>query len=183
MKQPMMILLGTAALLASGPAQAAQAAQCLTRDEAQSMIGYVLPAALTSAQTTCRGAVAAGGFMTTDMGAMIASYDAAKAGFWPGAKSAFLKLGGEQTAMFGGMSDEALRPLFDSFIPMAINDLIKPKDCGTIEQAAQLLAPLPPGNAAGLVALALALTNRDQPQPATRVNRSGARGLNLTICS
>lgn len=158
--------MAAAACVALFQVQAAQAQQCLTEREMSGLAAFALPSVMSGTMKTCRPHLAAGGFFAAEGESLLQRYAAGKAAAWPAARAAFLKLGGKQGDMqdtIARLPDEALQPFAEAIVADMVGTSIKPAQCGTIERAARLLAPLPPENTAQLIAFIVAAVNKPKP--------------------
>ena len=148
--------------LGSGTAQAAQ--PCLTPVEASALAAYALPSAITGTTKRCAPTLAPGAFLRNGGADLANRYAARKAANWPGAKQAFIKIGGvskdEGMAMLTALPDPSLQQLLDTMIEGVVAQQIPTERCGEIDRIVGLLAPLPPQNTADLVAVMLGLAGK-----------------------
>ncbi|EGD58599.1 hypothetical protein Y88_0656 [Novosphingobium nitrogenifigens DSM 19370] len=159
----------TVTLLSLGSATVAQAQQdaCLTQGDLAGMFAFALPTVIDSATQTCRPVLARDGFLASQGTALADRYRTGQSAAWPVAKAAVLKVaagrsgGVERYASF--LPDSALQPFATGMIGQFIDTAIHPADCAEIEQALHFVAPLPPENAAGLIALVVARLDRARP--------------------
>lgn len=173
-----LLALRGAALLAIVPGVAQAAAPvCLTRTEATGLVAYSLPQVIRGSGNRCQTTLPAGSFLPANARSMAQRYEAQKAGYWPQAKQAFLKVGSARdpgmAQVFRQMPDDLLQQLLDVAVEGIIVQAIPLTSCGTIDTAASLLAPLPPENLAGVIALAMEVGKKAEPA-------KGAAGI--TIC-
>lgn len=150
------LVAGVLALLPAGTASAAAPA-CLTRTEATGLVGYALPQVIRGSGKRCQSTLPSGAFLTVKANAMAQRYETQKAGYWPQAKQAFLKVGSAKdpamAQIFRSMPDESLQKLVDAAVEGIVVQAIPLDKCLTIDSAASLLSPLPPENMAGVIAL------------------------------
>lgn len=147
-------------LLGLGANARAEARHCLTHAEASAMIGYALPDLLGGLRDKCRSAIAPTSFLTARSGAMEAQYRQQSDTLWPQARTAFLKMVGEDKTL-EKMPDSAVRPFLASAFATAITDDIDPADCPTVDGVVEMLAPLPPQNLARLIGIIIAADDKD----------------------
>ncbi|MFD2579100.1 hypothetical protein ACFSTD_11890 [Novosphingobium colocasiae] len=89
-----LLALRGAALLAIAPGMAQAATPvCLTRTEATGLVAYSLPQVIRGSGKRCQTTLPAGSFLPANAGSMAQRYETQKAGYWPQAKQAFLKVG------------------------------------------------------------------------------------------
>lgn len=154
-----------AALLAAAPGMA-QAAEgpCLTPREFASLAGYALPSIITGTTQRCASTLAPDAFLRRSGADLSARYSARKATEWPGARSAFIKLSSSNESstskLIAGMPDTSLQQMLDGMMAGMIGQQIPLERCGTIDNVIRLLSPLPPQNAAELIAVAVGLTSK-----------------------
>lgn len=151
--------------LVPGIAAAAQPV-CLTRTEAKSLFGYALPQVIDGAGQRCAQSLPEGAYMRRHGKELVARYSGQKERYWPGARTAFLKLGAKKDKQFGQIAsqlpDESLRPLMDVTVSGLVSQAIPLDACEKIDLALDLLSPLPPENTAGLIALLVEVTAKAQ---------------------
>ena len=146
-------------------AAAADAKPCLTEAEAQALISAVLPDVFQQVGRVCSSALPQQAMLRGGLPALVARYQAPADLAWPQALAAFAKIGGKDVA---GLDPRLLRPMVGPMLATTIADDIKPGDCPTINRAVELMAPLPPANTAGLVALLASAADKgkqDSPLP------------------
>lgn len=164
-----MLAAALALAVAAAPAMAEAADQqtCVTQAEFAALVGYALPTVLGQVGQTCAASLPADAYLKINAAAVTAHYAPYKPAAWPGAKAAFMKLGGgrggDADKLIGALPDEALQGIIDATIPQILGSKIKTKDCRTIDRAVQLLAPLPPENTSALVSLIVAAATADKP--------------------
>lgn len=158
--------IAAAALVAMCHAHTAFAQQCITEGEMTGLAAFALPSVMTGTMRTCRPHLSADGFFATEGDKLIGRYATGRAGSWPAAKAALLKLGGKQGEMdetIARLPDEALQPFAEAMVTEMVGSGIKPDQCVAIERAARLLAPLPPQNTAELVTFMIATVAKPKP--------------------
>jgi hypothetical protein len=171
---------GLVALAALASASAAQAAHqtCLTQAELDATVVYALPTAIEATARTCRPMLARDGYLASAGADLAARYRAGQAMAWPVARSALIKLqGGGLGKMAALLSDSTLQDLAAGAIAQFVAQTVHPGDCAEMEHALQLMAPLPPENTAGLIALAVLRSERSR-----QGGKSTAPGPHLPIC-
>lgn len=145
----------------------AQAAEppCLAPAEFTAVSTYALPSLIRGAVSRCGPALPADAFLRTGGEALARKYDLGKAASWPRAKTAFLKVGTvvnpQVSGLFGAMPDATLRPLADGSMVSLVGQKLPTERCASLSRAVELVAPLPPANAAELIGLAAGLWARD----------------------
>jgi hypothetical protein len=151
------LALSAAAALAAAPGIARAAEPpCLTRAEFSALASYALPSAIGGASARCAPALGPTAYLPTRGGELSARYGSRKNANWPAAKSAFLKLSAETNSransLIRQLPDDSLREMLDLMVEGLVSQEIPPEKCGTIDELVRLLAPLPPENAAALIA-------------------------------
>lgn len=175
-------LAGALALLSATQAQAAVTRQsCITPDEVQGLVGYILPALLDRVAGTCAPHVSRGGYMKARLPGLIAELDNGRDAAWPAAKSAFLKFGSPKDARevegFSALPDDALRPIVDQAFTEEFAAKIPASSCPDVEEVLQALEPLPAGNTVRVLSVVLTLAARgDKGFPACVRGGEKARG-------
>lgn len=154
--------LGAGLALAQG--QAAFAADCLSEDEVNGLVGYALPSVIDGAMKACKPHLAANGYFAMRGGEFLNRYAARKNANWPVAKGAFLKLGGakdpKMTETIKSLPDTALQPFVEGMVSEMVGGEIKASQCTAIERGVRILAPLPPENTAELIAFVVVLADK-----------------------
>lgn len=143
-------------------AQAAVAAPCLTASEFGSLSSYALPSIITGANERCSAALPADAWLRRNGGELAARYAVAKPAAWPGAKTAFLKVGGglgnaQAVDLLKSMPDSALQTMLDSLIAGMVSQRLPTDRCASVDRLVRLLSPLPAESTAELIALAAGL--------------------------
>lgn len=150
---------------------------CLAPAEFTALATYTLPGAVTAIAERCTTTLPADAFLRTGAGDLAARYRLSSEAAWPGAKAAFLKVSAAvdpaSAGLIGAMPDQALRGLVGSLFSGTIAAHVRLDDCGTIDRALALLAPLPPEATAELIGVAVGLGTRGGP----------AHIGQITICS
>ena len=146
----------------SGTSVAAPKA-CMTDPEVTALVAYMAPPALRSATKTCSPSLGASSFLATSGAALAARFQEHADRNWPQARSAMLKLTGEDGSdaakMLTGISDNALRELMNAGLVQAVTSDIKIKDCPKIDRLVRSLAPLPAEPVTLLVAVLMSFGN------------------------
>jgi hypothetical protein len=156
-----------AALLVTTPQIADAAARsrdkaCVTREQVASLGLFVLPSVLPIVVERCRSALPANAWLTLEGPAYAERLAAGREANWPGARAAFEKFSGEATP--DGISDTTLRSLVDDAVRAKLPAEIKRAHCPQIDEAARLLAPLPPENLAGIAAMLLEFGSKEDDE-------------------
>lgn len=150
-----------AALLVTIPGVASAASPCLTPPEFAAVAQFALPSVISGAAARCAPALSTDSFLRHDGAAMSARYAEASRQSWPQAKQAFLKLsaadGKDASGMLASMPDDSLKQIVDGFVQGAVVSRLPIEQCPLVDQVIRLIAPLPAGNTAQLVATLVAL--------------------------
>jgi len=165
-------ILIAAALLAAPPAPPAKPSgppPCLTRGEVTDLTLFLLPALLDGAAEQCRASLPAGAYLLTG-GRTLSQRLMADTSHGPGAIAAIRKVAGD--GLPPELSPDTLRGIAHDMLGKAMLSEVKPADCATINEAAELLAPLPPQNIGGLIAVGLSIAGR----------KAGKSGPKLSLC-
>ncbi len=153
-------------------APVAFAQDCIAKQDLTDATIYAVPVLIEGFQATCSAHLAPNGFFAKKGKAFVAPYAAMQADRWPGtmrAVMAFATKGGKQaddagmTEIFQSMPPETLRPFVDAILSQKFGESLKPSDCGKVERAMELLAPLPPENVGGLLTFVLDMTGAKEP--------------------
>jgi hypothetical protein len=166
-------ILLAAALLAAPPTPAPRPAPpppCFTRAEVTDLTLFLLPALLNGAAEQCRPSLPAGAYLLNG-GRALSQRLMADTSHGPGAVSAIRKIAGDSIP--AALTPETLRGLAVDMLGKQLLASVKPADCGALNEAAELLAPLPPENIGGLIAVGIAFG-------ASKASKSGA--LKVSIC-
>ncbi len=152
----------TVALLAAVPTLARAAEPpCLAPAEFTSLAEYALPSIISGTAQRCDAALAPGAFLHRGGAELIQRYAQRKPEAWPGAKAAFIKLSTTSDAdankLIRSLPDASLQQMLDSLMTGLVAGRVPIDRCATIDRVIGLLAPLPPSNAAELIALAVGL--------------------------
>ena len=147
--------------LLPGLARAAEP-PCLTPAEFTSLASYVLPNIITGTSQRCAAVLPGDAWLTRNGADLASRYASTKAKSWPGAKAAFLKMGGpmgdpQTTDLIRNLPDTTLQPMIDGLVEGVVSQKLPADRCPTIERMVRLLSPLPAENTAELIALAVGL--------------------------
>ncbi|WP_420382939.1 hypothetical protein [Novosphingobium sp.] len=152
----MTVLRAMLALVALGSATAAQAASdsCMTPAELNATLVYALPSVIDATAQFCRPVLARDGYLASQGAGLSARYRMGQAGAWPVARAAVLKIAGGGLGKFAALlPDGTLQDMASGYVQQFVVQGVHPGDCADIESALALMAPLPPENTAGLIAL------------------------------
>ena len=157
-------IVASAALLALPGAVHAAEPPCLTRAEFSGLAAYALPSVMRGANARCEPALGPGAYLSTKGDRLVERYEARKDANWPMAKAAFLKIDGKGTDKTNGilklLPDDTQQEMFDQILEALVVQEIPTEQCGTIDEFARLLAPLPAQNMAELLTLIVALAGK-----------------------
>ena len=157
-----MIKLLLAAALLTPTTQVAPPRPCLDRADVNEVTLFLLPLALDGLAEKCRAALPANAYLLTGGRALSTRVAAASSTHWQGARAAFEKISGEK--VLKSVSEATMTQLFRELAKGELIDKLKPADCSDVNEAAELLAPLPPENLGGLVRLLMRAANAN-PEP------------------
>ena len=154
-------LLLSSPALAQTAATAKAPASCLTQAEFTGIVTYALPSVLEGASRRCAQALPATAYLPSKGAALATRYTAQKNASWPEARKALFKISGSRgdatVNMLRQLPDESLKPIADVMVEGLVAQEIPLEDCTTVNRFAELLAPLPAENTAGLITLLAAM--------------------------
>ncbi len=159
--------IGAAAFLLITP-QVAVAAEipCLTAQETTALATYAMPSVITSTTQRCSASLGKESWIARNGEQMAQRYAANKAGAWPVAKAALLKLSGssndQMLSMMKTLPDNTLQELADTLVSGSVAEQIKTARCGVIDRFMALISPLPPENTTELIALTLGILSQGE---------------------
>ncbi len=151
---------GLVAVAALFVTPAAQAAQCLTRTEANGVIAFALPSVITGLEGRCRAVLPKDSALSTlglDM-AVRMKPDADRA--WPAAKAAIGKMSKAELPAFLG--DSMIRQLMEATIAAGLTESMTADNCPTVDRFIDILSPLPAENLTGLMTLLVEIGMKSQ---------------------
>jgi hypothetical protein len=125
---------------------------CFTRAEVTDLTLFLMPALLNGAAEQCRPNLPANAYLLNG-GRALSQRLMADTSHGPGAVAAIRKFAGD--SLPPALTPETLRSMAVDMLGKQLLTSVKPTDCGALNEAAELLAPLPPENVGGLVAVAL----------------------------
>jgi hypothetical protein len=166
------ILLAAALLAAPPPVVVMSKAPpppCFTRAEVTDLTLFLLPALLNGAAEQCRPNLPANAYLLNG-GRALSQRLMADTSHGPGAVSAIRKIAGDSIP--AALTPETLRGLAVDMLGKQLLTSVKPADCGALNEAAELLAPLPPENIGGLIAVGITVG----------ANKAGPGGPKVSIC-
>lgn len=162
----MKIVIGALLLAATQAATAAPAPPCMTKAEFTDMSLFVLPALLEGAADKCQALLPADAYLPTGGRALAARLSAESDTHADGAITAFAKFGDGKLP--DGISSDTVGSFVRDMARTAPFKKMGAKDCAQIDEAAGLLAPLPPQNLASLVRLLLIASSKKDKRPPVR---------------
>jgi hypothetical protein len=158
---------------------------CLSQNEARSLLTYALPNVISGTAKRCQSALPADSYLRQHGNALAARYAANKARYWPDAKAAFLKMSAAKDQQIGqfarNLPDESMQPLVGLAVEGMVSQNIGLESCEDIDLAIDLLSPLPPENAAGLIALFVEIGAEAGRQRAASTGKQASLG-GFAIC-
>lgn len=164
----MRCLAALAALAITAAPVSARAAEppCLTPAEFTSLSSYALPSIITGTAQRCATSLPPGAWLNRNGDRLAARYAQNRADVWPAAKAAFVKLssrsggGGDAANFIRTLPDATQQQMLDALISGMVVQQLPPSRCDVVDQMVRVLSPLPPENAAELIALAVGIGAR-----------------------
>lgn len=147
---------------------AVQAAQCLTRTEANGVIAFALPSVITSLEGRCRAVLPKTSALSTLGLDMAAKMKPESDRAWPAAKAAIGKMSKAELPAFLG--DSVIRSILEAAITEGMVEEVKPDACPMVDRFINVLSPLPAENLTGLMTLLVEIAMK----PETNNNRQKA---------
>lgn len=150
------------AITATPVAAAAAEPPCLTPAEFTALSSYALPSIITGTAQRCAASLPPGAWLNQNGDRLASRYALGRTEVWPAAKAAFVKLsssaGGSDAASFiQALPDATQQQMLDALISGMVVQQLPPSRCGVVDQMVRVLSPLPPGNTAELIALAVGI--------------------------
>lgn len=156
----------------------AQNANCVAQDDMTAATIYAMPLIVETLQHSCRQELSATGFLARKGASFAQPYRSLQLRNWPAtarvlaaysASPEMKKLTGqndlgELSSFLRNQPPELLRPIVDASIKTLAGSKIRKDDCSKIERGMELIAPLPPENAGGIVTFILDVTETDGPK-------------------
>lgn len=150
-----------------GSAQSVSAAEpCLTRDEFNDMSLFMLPAVLDGAASKCQAFLPADAYLLNDGKARARQLASSGDDRKGRAIAAFAKIGGEKLPE--GLSVDTLAGLVQDMAKADLFKRLTGPDCTKVNEVAELLAPLPSENLAGLIRLLIEFGGKGDKTPPFR---------------
>ena len=136
-----------ALLVTAAPAQAAER-PCVTRAQLEAMALFALPPMLEAMAAKCGPHLPAQAYLLNGGRTLSQSLAGESAAAWPEASLALRAMSDDMPT---GLSAETMRGMVRDMATSEIK--LKPDECVRINHLGELLAPLPPRNLAGVVAM------------------------------
>ena len=153
------------ALVASTQAQAAEAQRCLNRGELRGLVAYVLPSVAEMVIERCKTRVPANAFLNTRGPQLVKGLRAGQSAAWPMARSAFIKLAGdegeEMAEMIEALPESTAGPIVEKVVEDEFGSSFKVKDCADIDRVLGTMAPMQASNFVDLFTEVLIIGGRD----------------------
>lgn len=168
-----------ATLLSFGTAHAATPGTCVTREEMHGIVGYALPTAYASVRQACSGRLAKSSYLASRGDEMELQLLAGRDAAWPGAKSAFAKLGGTKSDIdLAKLPDSAVRPMVDALFGQKLVEEIGKRmnsdDCADASNIMERAAPLGAANLVELITeVAMVVLRKDKKMPTCSAKTAG----------
>ena len=159
MKIRVPVALALLGMAQSAVAQTSEPAKCLSVDQAEALVTYILPKAIDASRAACSTSLSASSALMIDNSERLANYRIASESAWPKAKSAVTILAGDKLPP--DMDDALLRPIADAMFSKLIGEEIKPKDCALINKIYGDLEPMPAANLASLAITIVQASTKD----------------------
>lgn len=139
----------------------AAAPPCLTPREFGAVTRFALPAAITGANQRCAATLPADAFLPREGAALAARYAQAAAASWPDARAALLRIAGDGDHGLGATlrstPDPSLQEMVRGTVAGFVAGRLPIERCPAVDTILHLLAPLPPGDTAQLIATVVGL--------------------------
>lgn len=149
MKPSSMKLAAVLAVVSLPAAAVAQTpAKCLTGDEAEGLMTFALPGAVTALSKKCTPHLPATAALVQSAPVIAGKYQIEADKAAPVAKQAFDKISGMPLAV--NMNDAVFKGLIDVAMGAGLTERLKPGDCGQVNRFVDILQPLPARNMAQL---------------------------------
>ncbi|WP_380877037.1 hypothetical protein ACFB49_11180 [Sphingomonas sp. DBB INV C78] len=140
------------------PAKPGTPGTCITRPQLEALITYALPALIDGVADKCSATLAPDSFLTRSGPGLAQRYRAESDRHWPMARSAVASMAGEE---LGRLGEATQKTMVSTLVGAAISEAIKPKDCPAVNEAVELLSPLPADNLGRLTAMLAILGSKD----------------------
>ncbi|SNS06511.1 hypothetical protein SAMN06295912_101119 [Sphingomonas laterariae] len=140
------------------PAKGEAASACITRPQLEGLITYALPSLIEGVAKKCAGSLAESSFLRRSAPALAERYRLDSDRHWPMARAAVTSMAGTDISSLGETTEKAM---VTSIVGVAIAESIKPSDCGSVDEAVELLSPLPAANLGKLTAMLAILGSKD----------------------
>jgi len=161
------IIAAAAVLIAAPGVVRAAEPPCLAKSEFIDLAGFTLPSLIGGAKARCGPVLGPEVFLPTGEEELVERYAARQDTTWPGAMAAFLKISsktdGKANDILKQLPEETLKDMLTLMIEGMVSQEIPTEMCGSIDEFARLLSPLPAENTAELISLILALASKPKP--------------------
>lgn len=170
-------LAAVACLLGASTSAAAQAQSrtCITPAENEALVAYVMPDLIGALETRCANSLPANAFLGTRSAALQKKLEPQSDNAWPRARNAAQRFAGTSLPVdgrFEGVAKAALAPAAAAMIAQGFDA----ERCRIADRLLAELAPLPPANLAGVMALFLELGIAENDEVPFRVCSATASG-------
>jgi hypothetical protein len=149
-----------AAALLSAPAQP-PLPQCLTRTDVNHLTLYAMPLMLDELAVKCRASLPANAYLLTGGRGLAQKMGTESGAHYEGAMIALQKVSGEK--MPAAIPEKTMRGLFTEMAREEFLKKLKPSECSDVNEAVELVSPLPAENLGGVVRMLLRLGAKDDP--------------------
>ncbi|MBD59314.1 MAG: hypothetical protein CL808_04235 [Citromicrobium sp.] len=163
-----------ACLLTASTTAHAETRPCITPEENEAVVAYVMPDLIGALKTRCGPSLARGAFLTTRSAALQRKLEPQSDRAWPRARNAAQRFAGTSLPVegrFEGVAKAALAPA----AALAIAQGFDAEQCRIADRLLAELAPLPPENLAGVMALFLEVGIAENADVPFRVCDAAAR--------
>ena len=157
-------LIATAAALSTPATAMAQSKQCISRDQAQAVVGNLMPTLLRSVADRCTPLLGKNSYLATDARALAGDLEPHAQRSWPVTKVAFEKMGGNPIP-----DNPQLVQLGRTAIAGGVANSLDAESCGVVDKLTSELSPLPAENFTNVFALFLELGLNDDKKAPYRI--------------
>ncbi len=157
--------------LASSAAAQSQQRQCITPGENEAVVAYVMPELIGALETRCASALPANAFLKTRSGPLQRKLEPQADRAWPRARNAAQRFAGTSLPVEGRFENIAKSAIAPT-AALAIARGFDAERCRIADRLLAELAPLPPQNLAGVMALFLELGIAERGDVPFRVCRA-----------
>lgn len=146
-----------AAVKQGQPLPAAEKA-CMSRPQLEALITYALPSIIDQLARSCAPSLKPDAYLRMSSGELSARYRTDSEQYWPTARGAVNALTGQDVSVLGEDTEKAM---VTSMVGVGIASAVKPTDCGAVNEAIELLSPLPARNLGRLTAMLAIIGSKD----------------------